>query len=132
MNKIKGFTLLELLIVVIIVGILASLAIPQYLKTTEASKATEAYNNLSSVRKAQLAYYGIRQNYTTNFNELSIENPNNIPLVTNGGNRYFAYTSDGTSTNIFPLRATRSGGTYNNNFITMDVNGNISEGNWLR
>ena len=51
-----GFTLLELLMVVSIIGVLSSLAIPQYLKTVERARMTEAILMLGQLRSAQIRY----------------------------------------------------------------------------
>ena len=50
-NK-KGFTLIEMLVVVLIIGILAGVALPQYTKAVEKARATEAITNISSLEKA--------------------------------------------------------------------------------
>ena len=55
-NGRKGFTLLELLMVVIIIAILASIALPQYLRVAERSRATEALQMLSAIRQSQFRY----------------------------------------------------------------------------
>lgn len=48
----KGFTLLELVIVIIIVGVLASLAVPRFFKLVERARSVEAIANLQALRGA--------------------------------------------------------------------------------
>ena len=56
----KGFTLIELMIVVVIIGILAALAIPRFMRATTKSKQSEARQILKQVYTMQRAY---RQEY---------------------------------------------------------------------
>jgi type IV pilus assembly protein PilA len=53
----KGFTLVELMIVIVIVGILSAVALPNFLNQTDKAKATEAKTNSSSIIKSvQVGY----------------------------------------------------------------------------
>jgi len=58
----KGFTLIELMIVVVIIGILAALAIPRFMRATTKSKQSEAKQLLKQIYTMQHAY---RQEYNT-------------------------------------------------------------------
>ncbi len=61
-NK-KGFTLIELMIVVAIIGILAAIAIPNFLKFQAKSKMSEAKTNLGAIYTGQLAFFGEQNSY---------------------------------------------------------------------
>ena len=53
----KGFTLIEMLVVVLIIGILAAIALPQYENAVEKSKASEALIILKSLQQQQALCY---------------------------------------------------------------------------
>jgi len=61
----KGFTLIELMIVVAIIGILAAIAIPNFLKFQAKSRTTEAKTNLGAIFTGQTSYYGESNTYGT-------------------------------------------------------------------
>jgi type IV pilus assembly protein PilA len=63
-NK-KGFTLIELMIVVAIIGILAAIAIPNFLKFQAKSKQSEAKTNLKAIYTAETGYFGENNTYNT-------------------------------------------------------------------
>ena len=79
MNKIKllnkGFTLLELLVVVLIICILVAIALPQYNKAVEKSRGTQALMMLSAIVKSSEIFYLTNGRYATKFNELDIDIP---------------------------------------------------------
>ena len=52
----KGFTLIEMLVVVLIIGILAAIALPQYRKTVEKAKVSEALMNIKAIEDTMHRY----------------------------------------------------------------------------
>ena len=107
----KGFTLVEVLIVVIIIGILASIAVPQYMTSIEKARSGEAAVNIGTIRTSVDRYWYQNASITNNFAYLDVDNPNSIT------NKLYTYslTDDGTdaSTRAYTILATRTsaGGT---------------------
>ena len=56
----KGFTLIELMIVVAIIGILAAIAIPNFLTYQLKSRTSEAKTNLQAIKTSEIAFQGER------------------------------------------------------------------------
>jgi type IV pilus assembly protein PilA len=58
-----GFTLVELMIVVAIVGVLAAIAIPNFMSYQARSRRSEAYVNLSAVARSQKSYFAEKDTF---------------------------------------------------------------------
>ena len=66
----KGFTLIELIVVMVIIAMLASLAVPRYFGSLQKSKETVLRENLSLMRGALDKYYGDNDKYPAALEEL--------------------------------------------------------------
>jgi len=99
----RGFTLLEILVVIIIIGILATLALPQYMKTTKKARAAEAISNIGSIRGAELRYYQENDVLSSDLSKLDVENPATLTRS------YFDYTVSGDSPSNLTITATGKG-----------------------
>ena len=62
----RGFTLIELIIVVVIIGILALIAIPRYFANVAKAQKSQAYTTLDVIRQALLGYYAVYGTYPIN------------------------------------------------------------------
>src|SRR5919206_4933883 len=85
----KGFTLIELMIVVAIIGILAAIAIPNFIKFQARSKQSEAKANLKAIFTAQKAFFQEKDRFSSLTGEVGFEPERN--------NRYaYFLTSSGS------------------------------------
>ena len=89
----SGFSLLEVMIVVVIIGILATLAYPSLEGYLQRSKQTEAKVGLSAVYTAQKIYFAINQTYADSLSNLDVQ------LETGGSSRY-SITLTGSSSSF--------------------------------
>ena len=102
--KKSGFTLLEIIIVIIVVGVLASLALPRFFKVIEVSRGAEALNAFSVLRKSIERYYVARLgDYTgVTFSQLDVEDPGNLPAT------HFTYNILGANKTGYSIVASRN------------------------
>ena len=84
-ERLGGFTLIELMVVVLIIGILAAVALPQYQKAVAKARGTEIITQLSAIEKAQVVYYLANNTYTDNLNDLDITVPDTTLYNCSGG-----------------------------------------------
>jgi len=71
-NKEKGFTLIEVMIVVAIIGILASIAYPSYVKSVQKGKRADAKVELLRIAQMQEGFFAQNMSYAANLAGLGL------------------------------------------------------------
>ncbi|MBL8027692.1 MAG: prepilin-type N-terminal cleavage/methylation domain-containing protein [Fibrobacteres bacterium] len=71
----KGFTLTELMIVIVIIGVLASIAIPKFRSVTTRAKAVEFKPILAHIYALQESHYSESDSYTSDLGQLGFDDP---------------------------------------------------------
>jgi type IV pilus assembly protein PilA len=102
LNK-KGFTLIELMIVVAIIGILAAIAIPAFIKYVKQSKTSEAAMNLKTLADGAASYYEVDHYNSVGLPISDRQFPtSNAAAVTSGATFQPAAVPDGTKAATAP------------------------------
>ncbi len=123
----SGFTITELLVVLVIIGVLVLLALPRLMPVVTKAKTTEAKLNLKQVYMLEKSYKFEYDKYSTSLVEIGFEQ---AKLVTDGGNARYKIEIVSAELNSFKATATSivdfdNDGTYNVWEVTED--GNIKE-----
>lgn len=122
MNRIaKGFTLIELMIVVAIIGILAAIAVPNFVKFQCRSKQSEAKTNLKAIYGAQESYRAEHDTYTDNQTQMG--------FAVKGDKFRYGYVVSGSGTDAFTATATGvAGKDMNGDIWTINQDNNLANG----
>jgi prepilin-type N-terminal cleavage/methylation domain-containing protein len=103
----KGFTLIELIVVIVIVGILASTGTPGYLRVLEKTRAAEARMVLGTLRSAQVSRYLENGTYNT-VDNLGVGAPTACTFT-----HFFRYSCSAANGRCSAVRCTANGKTPN-------------------
>lgn len=131
----RAFTLMELLFVVIIVAILATIALPGYARTTERAQQRQAWDMLQTIYASEQVFFSVNSTYSNTWTDPNtppldlgdyMDNPNRA-----GGPATYSVTVVAGSPPTFTATATRTG-TGQCGGMTMTINqARTTGGAWL-
>lgn len=128
-----GVTLSELMAVMFVIGILVVLAVPQYIRTAESTRAEEAVVSLQQIRHGEIVYRGAENSYwplgATQNSIATINTQLNLTLD-GRAERNWNYSVTAPTALTFTATATRTRGRNTGETITISESGDIDDAGW--
>ena len=125
-TKNDAFTLVELLIVVVIVGILSAVALPQFFSQTKKAAATEGTQQASAIAKQAAVFYLEQGTLGTVDTDCS-----DYAGTIKDSNTNFTYACSGSKT-AFVVKATGVSSNDNTSGVVVTVTANLTDGTFSR
>ena len=113
-KKSSGFTLIEILTVIVILGVLAGLAVPVYVGQVEKARGSEAIDHLNATRASMIRFFADKNTYTgatIPANGTAGTTDYNPNTVVGGQALFFDYTVGNLGDATFTVTATRKSAT---------------------
>ena len=125
----EGFTLLELLIVIVILGVLTGLAIPAYQAAVEKARGQEALRHLAAIRESMMRYYAVNGTYVgaVSATIILLDYDAGAAAGPSGGGQvpYFGYTYSNLGQATYTITAVKASNPVDS--ISIDQAGNITK-----
>ena len=102
-KKLAAYNLQELLVVLVIVGILILIAIPNFMGIINKTKSTEALQNLKAIHSFQRNHFFMYNTYGLDFETIDFIPPK---TPSEGGNAHYTYEIIEATASTFKARAT--------------------------
>ena len=71
----RGFSMIEVIVVVVVIGIMLAVALPKYNRVVEKSRQAEAFTNLANIRASQARHYAEKGEWADDWEDLDAEEP---------------------------------------------------------
>lgn len=132
----KGFSLIELLIVVVIIGIIAAIAIPNLLASRRSANEASAISSIRTIHGAEVTFMSTEGRFANDMWELgavklldpSLSTPAGDGIITKSGYKYWNYGIAATSANpagfetwVYPAVASGISATGNNSYYINEI-----------
>jgi type IV pilus assembly protein PilE len=101
-RKVHAYNLQELLVVLVIIGILILIAMPNFMGVINKAKSIEAQQNLKAIHSFQKSHYYLHNAYSMEFNAIDFIPP---PTTTEGGTANYTYEIIQANNSGFKARA---------------------------
>jgi type IV pilus assembly protein PilE len=101
-RKVNAYNLQELLVVLVIIGILILIAMPNFMGVINKAKSIEAQQNLKAIHSFQKSHYYLYNTYSIDFNAIDFIPP---PTTTEGGTSNYIYEIIQANNSGFKARA---------------------------
>ena len=122
MRKSAGFSLIELTVMIIVIGVLVTLAIPNYIRSIERANSADALNTVQEMRNAAIVFF--RENQT--FVGIDQVKLGNLVGASFADTTEWDYNAAPSGANGFTVSATRLGGHWIGKAISVSEDGDFT------
>ena len=127
----KGFTLLEMLIVVIVIAVLATIAVPQFVNVAERGRESKARTNVNIIAETERRLESESGAFTAASTDAACLATFGVDSASDPDWTYRVTVDNTVSPRLFTITATRNGGTNNNETLILGSSGDWSTGTWV-
>lgn len=107
----SGFTLIELMIAVVIVGLLAMVAFPSFMDAIRKNRRSDAYTSISQIQQAQERFRSSNATYASSITALPTDAPPGLGMSASSRSGYYALTLADITPTSYSVIATGNSGT---------------------